>query len=350
MAKVDFEPSQMTTREILTLTRYLNRACFRPVPFGFFASVTMGKWVASGRITLTDEATELHAYVQPGESFLRKLANQHTDINQLTEMFEPNPTLYRVKKFYRFIKEDSGPERPKLFQLQSSPYSQVLRNLLQFCRNGKSVAMIIDRICKEAHSSLSDSVEYFEFLKDAQILLSKSRPGISGSHTFNETKTFIRQLPEAAELQTFGKQLLERTNDSLLQEDNDLYNAILIRHPGQATIDIKYQQDLKEGFTALNRLCPEDELPALNLFKSQYQKHFENERLPLLLAVDPELGIGYQTEPYESPNPLLETVHIRPRVRNENASIWSPVHRYLMAAWLEMERTQQTCISLDEER
>lgn len=349
LAKVDFEPSQMTAREIITLTRYLNRACFRPVPFGFFASVTMGKWAASGRIALTEAPKDLRAFVQPGEWLLRKLVNQRTDHVPLTDLFEPNPTLYRVKKFYRFIKEEYSPDSQKIFQLQSSPYSQVLRNLLQFCRNGQSKEMIIHRICKEAHCSLADSSEYFEFLKDAQILLSKNRPGISGRHAFNANQNFIRQLPEVADLQTLGKQLLTMINDGLLQEDNDLFNTILVRHPKRATIDIKYQQDLRQGFTALNRLCPADELPALSLFKSQYIKHFENERIPLLLALDPELGIGYQTEQYESPNPLLETVNIRPRKHNANESLWSPAHRYLMAAWLEMERKQQTCMSLDED-
>lgn len=275
LAKVDFEPAQMTSREINTLRRYLNRACFRPVPFGFFASVTMGKWAVAGKIAFTEASTELHAYVQPGESLFRKLINQQAGLPEITELFEPNQTLYRVKKFYRFIKEESGPGQQKLFQLQSSPYSQVLRNLLQFCRYGKSKAMIIDRICKEAHCSSADSSDYFEFLRDAQILLSKSRPGISGRHAFGATKAFLAQLPDAADLQTFGKQLLEMTNDSSLQEDHDLFNAILIRHPGQATIDIKYREGLRQGFTALNRLCPGDEIPALNLFKRQYQKHFE---------------------------------------------------------------------------
>lgn len=349
LAKVDFEPSQMTAREIITLTRYLNRACFRPVPFGFFASVTMGKWAASGRIELTEAPAELGVFVQPGEWLFRKMSDRRADEYHLTDLFEPNPTLYRVKKFYRFIKEESGPEQQKRFQLQSSPYSQVLSNLLQFCRNGKSTEMIIHRICKEAHCSLTDSSEYFEFLKDAQILLSKNRPGISGRQAFNLNQNFVGQLPEVTEFQSLGEQWLKMANHDPVRDNHDLFNTILVRHPKRATVDIKYQQDLRQGITALNRLCPGDELPALNLFKNQYQKHFENERLPLLLALDPELGIGYQTEPYESPNPLLETVHIRPRVHHENAAPWSPVHRYLMAAWLEMERMQQNCMALNED-
>jgi thiopeptide-type bacteriocin biosynthesis protein len=209
--------------------------------------------------------------------------------------------------------------------------------------------LIIDRICKEANCSIADGSEYFEFLKDAQILLSKNRPSISGRHAFYASQNFLGQLPEVADLQALGKQLLTMTIDGLLREDHDLFNTILIRHPKRVTLDSKYQHDLRQGFSALNRLCPADVLPALNLFKSQYQKHFENERIPLLLALDPELGIGYQTEPFVFPNPLLETVHIRPRGNHENAGNWSPVHRYLMAAWLEMERMQQTCIALDDE-
>lgn len=348
MAKVDFDPARMTLREISALRRYLNRACFRPVPFGFFASVTMGTWAVSGRIDLTEAKAELGALVQPGERLYRNMFSQLAEGPHTTELFEPNPTLYRVKKYYRFVKDEPGPDQQRLFQLQSSPYSQVLSNLLQFCRTGKSREMIVEHICKEAHCSLVDSAEYFEFLKDAQILLPVYRAGITGRHAFHVTQLCKGQLPQVPELQTMARRLRIMAGNDTLQEENNPFNAILLRYPKCAMIDMNYQESLRLGFAALNRLCPADELPALSLFKSQFVKHFENECIPLLMALDPELGIGYQAEPYESPNPLLETVNIRPRNVNACESAWSPAHRYLMGAWLEMERNRQTFIALDE--
>src|ERR1700722_3129766 len=48
----DFAFTRLTEKEQLTLYKYYNRMCFRPTPFGSFASFTLLKWGESGPVRL----------------------------------------------------------------------------------------------------------------------------------------------------------------------------------------------------------------------------------------------------------------------------------------------------------
>lgn len=362
LSKAGFDIKKMNGREINSATRYLNRACFRSTPFGYFASVNAGVWESGGRIHLRESADELRSFIQPAELVSQSLFRQG-DAESSENSYEPNPTLYRVKKYFRFIREESGNNYKRSYQLQSTLYAVILNALLKYCKNGQSSNLIIERICRDARCTQEEGVEYFEFLKDAQILLQKQRATITGqvqdlldhkSLTMNMAISNIdpayelknQSLLLAPSLQLLDKQL--RTLIAEPAEEKSLLNTILVRNTVFNSVDISYQADLKQGLFALDKLCPEDQLPALKEFNGKFRKHFEGERIPLLLALDPELSIGYQAEPLESPNPLLETVNIRPRGGQLQTASWTEAHRCLMAAWIKMESRNDTVIFLEE--
>jgi len=356
LEKAGFNLSKMDMREVITLSRYYNRACFRPTPFGYFASVGMGHWSISGHPPINETADALLAYVQPAEWVLQNIIRRSTRLNLPDELFEANPTLYRVKKYYRFIKEEVGNNNKRTFQLQSSQYSLVLRDLLRYTCKGVSRKMIEKQICKVANCTQEEGLEYFEFLKDAQILLPKYRPGITGiaalimrqptlklPHQLNVISPLLR----VNELREIEYELASILNEGSKANEKSLLNTIFVRERDH-TLSEHYQKSLKEGFFALDRLCPPDQFPALSRFKENFVRHFEGERIPLLLALDPEFGIGYQAEVQESPNPLLETVNIRPRNSKEEIRSWTAAHQYLMSAWLKMSSRSEGVIELEE--
>lgn len=363
LLKADFDISKLNTREVTTALRYFNRACYRATPFGYFASVNIGTWEYEGHIHLSETIEELRPYFQPSEWLVQFLQRKIVD-GEPAACYEPNPTLYRIKKHFRFIRDESGNRPQRSYQLQSSLYSLILNGLLKFCRNGQSEKRIIDRICRDANCDAGEGLEYFEFLKDAQILIPKHRATITGKAallmdhiTVQSTDLYFfkndyqdtlksRSIRYAPELRQLDAVLGTLTTDPT--EGKSMLNTILVRQAERATLDSGHQQALVSGIFALDRLCPADQLPSVKEFIKKFHKHFEGERIPLLLALDPELGIGYQTESYESPNPLLETVNIRPRGDRSVSSAWTAAHQCLMAAWLAMEKQQASVIELNE--
>lgn len=356
LAKAEFDLSKMDQREVIALSRYYNRACFRPTPFGYFASVGMARWQSSAVPTINQTPINLRVYMQPAEWILQNIVRKTIIFNQSDELFEANPTLYRVKKYYRFIKEEVGDNNKRVFQLQSSQYSLVLRDLLKYSRKGVSRIMMEMQICKAANCTQEEALEYFEFLRDAQILLPKYRSGITGiagiinGHAISKLPhhlNVISPLLRVKELQDIENELALFISEGSRANEKSLVNAILVRQC-ENNLEEVYQKHLKDGFFALDCLCPADQLPALSRFKENFIRHFEGERIPLLRALDPEFGIGYQAELQESPNPLLETVNIRPRNLREESHPWTAAHRYLMSAWLKMSSRSEGVIDLEE--
>ena len=355
--KAGFNLSQMDQREIIALNRYFNRACFRPTPFGYFASVSIGEWSPVKQPSAANSSSTPKAFIQPAEWLLQTVNRHNNEQDQPDTIYEPNTTLYRVRKYYRFIKEETGNGGKRTFQLQSSHYSLVLKDLLKYCRNGHSRDMIIKRICQDANCSPEEGEEYLEFLKDAQILLPKERPTITGLAVMNQENprnplpaalNVLSPLLQVVELQALENKLVAILSGHGNSEDKGLLNTIMIRPANNSLLDQGYQDKLRNGFFALDCLCQPDQLPALTRFKDGFLRHFEGERIPLLMALDPELGIGYQGEALEVPNPLLETVNIRPRNSNGGEPVWTAAHRYLMSAWLKTCSHQEGQIILDE--
>jgi hypothetical protein len=97
----------------------------------------------------------------------------------------------------------------------------------------------------------------------------------------------------------------------------------------------------------LKQLSSTGQQPEMARFIKEFQQHFEGQALPLLLALDPEAGVGYQHAETEKNNALLETLHIPYRSESELRGSWSQVHSLLMNVWVR-ERSSKPVIQLGE--
>jgi thiopeptide-type bacteriocin biosynthesis protein len=83
-------------------------------------------------------------------------------------------------------------------------------------------------------------------------------------------------------------------------------------------------------------------------FIESFQQHFEGQTLPLLQALDPEAGVGYQQPETEKNNPLLETLNIPNRSQQKPGGSWSPAHRLLLENWLR-DKSADPVIRLEKQ-
>src|ERR1700743_2614467 len=97
MEKKDFVWERLTGRERHTLAKYVNRICFRPTPFGHFASFTLLGWGEGESVQLgTEQQAVLHLLpdnARPGHAFPYQGA-----------LLIPNPTLYRLGRAWRYYR------------------------------------------------------------------------------------------------------------------------------------------------------------------------------------------------------------------------------------------------------
>ncbi|MES2376719.1 MAG: lantibiotic dehydratase [Bacteroidota bacterium] len=368
----NFDHAALSEKERFTLQKYINRYCFRPIPFGLFAGVTLIRWAERSGFDLNAIRPE-DAVIVPDQGFVLKLAEEILQGEMKSEaLYEPNPTIYRLLGELRFIStEIDEQDRLRKYLLQSTDYSKVLKDLSLFSTVPKRREEIVQEICRLALCSDPIGEDYFEFLIQEQVFVPLFRPNINGPNYLQQLlaampvslkqsnrpaalKRLLEELKtnketDAAwfkEINSKLSRLMEREADQL--RSNNL-QVILHRKIQSATLDKKFQEKIRDGLFALDQLCPVETVPDMAQFLKAFQKDFEGQTLDLLYALDPEVGIGYSIPAPDKENQLLETLHIAAKRKKEPTTNWSPAHSYLLEQWHNTPGERVKVIRLNED-
>ncbi|MDN5286538.1 MAG: hypothetical protein JWR38_2812 [Mucilaginibacter sp.] len=353
LKRAGFIAADLSEKEQLTLLKYYNRFCFRPTPFGLFSSVTLAEW-SEEYFPTTNAHPEYRAIVHTDQAYQNAII-QNTDQSALPSItiFEGNPSIYRALREFRFFRTSLDDNlKHREYQLQSIAFSRLLDDLISFCRNGKGRTEIVDYIIKKALCANDEGEAYADFLIDAQLLVNRMRPNITGNdylirlqeklrkakHTGNLPGTVSDLLKRKHPIQEGYFQGLKENLKMLLPDDMkalvpEELSIILYRDKQHETLGRNIRDKLSNGIDALMALTPAENLPAMAQFVKSYQRYFEGQCIPLLAALDPEIGIGYQQPAAGKDNPLLETLHIPAPPTNENVISWTAGHSCLLENW-----------------
>ena len=170
----------LSEKQQMTLRKYYNRFCFRPTPFGLFSSVTLTSR-GENPVTKTDSVS-YQVKIRADQTYQAALTSGAMQEKETADaIFDPNPSIYRVLKEFRFLRtgldETFGNRN---YSLQSIVFSKILSDMLSFGRGGKTGDELVSYIALEARCMLGEVEAYLEFLLDAQVLLNRIRPNITG--------------------------------------------------------------------------------------------------------------------------------------------------------------------------
>ncbi|WP_439879722.1 lantibiotic dehydratase [Pontibacter sp. MBLB2868] len=357
LAKKNFEVAALSPEVLFTLRKYLNRMCFRPTPFGLFSGVATATW-GGGNNTLAVVHTEgLKAVVSLGYGEVMKLANELL-LQELApyHMYRSNTSFYRVKDEIRYVRyeNDTGSGKRNFF-VDALGYNTFLQSLLTFCQSGKSKEAVVHFIKESLAANEEEGCAFFEQLTAQQLLLSTLEPTITGEDYLGRLLRLCASLHLDTPRVNHVRQLLEKLDTvSGVAGKENIGNAILglyqsfshlkkAKSPlyvnldlGKAAggLDISYQTCLLEGLECLNRLLPTQQPQGLQHFADAFSKKFEGRAVPLLVALDPEIGVGYEAlaSGYSSPK-LLEEMHLAVAGEHHPTIKWTPAHALLMEKW-----------------
>lgn len=363
LERQQFRLERLTAKELNTLQKYVNRYCFRPTPFGLFSSVTLTEWGFVPSQYREVEKFSMHARVaMPVQSQLGTYFWRAELLNKAK--YTGNPTIYRILNEYRFIRTGLDEQGKRDYQLQSIAFSTLLRDLLKQCASASYRSQLIDQTVRSASCSVDEGKDYIDFLIDAQILVNYFRLPITGDDYLTSIadklsedllkKRFLdfqaRLNNEDAAITPASISEFERELSAVVplkEMPQDKLSIILKRSPHKMGPGRQIQARLREGIKALEQLSPSGQPVNLIRFRNSFHQHFEGQTLPLLKALDPEAGIGYQHPELEKNNPLLETLHIPYRDQEKSSGCWTPAHRVLMEAWLK-DRSAAPVIRLND--
>jgi thiopeptide-type bacteriocin biosynthesis protein len=351
LERQNFAAAGLSGKEATTLQKYINRYCFRPTPFGLFSSVSLiGQREAREEISLNSRSGFYISTAMPLQNRLNSdLAGQ---IEPSQALFESNPSIYRVLGEYRFFRSglnETGTRRE--YQLQSIAFSKVLKDLLLQCNIGISIKDIVHQIIRLTECNKEEAEDYAGFLIDAQLLLSRNRMTITGPDHLTQLaakmqsgtgkdQLLIALSRQSQKITGAAPALINRLEHDLdilmagQEAGRDKLNVILKEEPSVYVPGPDLRDKLRDGVAALGFLSTGGPPVAMHNFIKSFQRHFEGQTLPLLQALDPEAGIGYQDTETEINNPLLETLNIPYQSSSNNNRPWHPAHSLLMESWL----------------
>ncbi|MDP9078831.1 MAG: lantibiotic dehydratase [Bacteroidota bacterium] len=337
----NFDFSRLLEKEKHTLCKYYNRMCFRPVPFGSFASFTLLEWGEGDTVRLAgDEQALLH--ILPDESLLTAHSN-YAPAPSGDDLLIKSPTLYPLGREYRYIKTTPDAKGHYQFSIDALPGGQFHRSLLkQFDKGAVKTAALLGFIQKLGSCSAAEAQDYLEFLLAEQLLFPPERRHIIGSRP----SAVPPQLAEGAWAQLRNRPFSEieplaltakRVNQLLpgitQKEEQALFYAALERRQESGGPGPADSEALLMAMEVLQQLALPFSPPGLEQFAKDFSARFDLEKVPLLRALDPDAGIVYGTGSQSGFEMDFEALRFPEPPAKAPLVDWSETHRLLLRLW-----------------
>ncbi|WP_377022486.1 lantibiotic dehydratase [Mucilaginibacter angelicae] len=348
LEKKGFGFELLDAKERFSLLKYYNRMCFRPTPFGAFASFSLTEWSdVQGLRFSTDAGTVLH--LAPA---LWCREGQGTEARAVNPVVQVNRTLYRFSAEFRYTGWLEQPSGKYGFSMKAIAAERLNSLLIRAAGEGIRYADLAALLVEKSGCTAAEAAQYMDFLLTEQVLLADRGAGLIGQPGRD-------QLPAGSEGNEGGKvrQVVFPAGfgmDEAAPENNrgeSGFYAGLERTAGKGGVARHYQEGLWEAVNSLRKLLRPVGSPALKQFIADFSERFDRQKVPLLLALDPEAGIAYADLVPEKAGPQLlgDLPFGHPAEKDEQLE-WTPGHRLLFRLWmLDRERSPFDPIQITEQ-
>ncbi|HZC98864.1 MAG TPA: lantibiotic dehydratase family protein, partial [Actinomycetes bacterium] len=330
------EPDSKRGRKLEpAVVSYVGRAATRATPFGLFAGCTTGTIDTQTRLHLqARERYQRHSRLDMDYLWALAEAVERDPRLRRALTYEPNSSLYEVAGRLR-LAEARLTATGRSYHLVAVDKSPYLTAALERARGGTALEAVAG-VLVDDEISQADAEEYVAELVDNQLLVSDARPLVTGDEPVHGlvatligdagTAQIAERVDEArAALQTIDAEGLGASPDryravaSLLGElpaQPDLSRLVqvdLVKPAQQATLGGRVVSELARGARILRQLAPLQEPDGLSRFREEFFRRYETREIPLVQALDEEIGIGFERSdsPLAEASPLLAGLPFR---------------------------------------
>ncbi len=298
---------------LLALVRYVCRMSTRPTPFGLMAGYSTGRIADETRLVFPETKSNERVTqigVQHLNTFCAKLAEDPGILARAT--LRPNSSLYEVAGRYRYI-ESRETFDGRGYQLQAVRGGRELRTAIDLARSGVTAGALAESLARELGASVDEVHGYVDQLVANQILLPDLYPRVTVGDALEELGQRLAPVAEAAAAKLRGlRDELRRIDargtgvpvseyQSLRSSAAELFpdvplDALLhvaMRKPAEMEIARGVADRLLPGVEVLRRLFGTAELDPIRRFRERFFERYEGRFVPMLEALDEEIGIGF---------------------------------------------------------
>ncbi|RRA97745.1 lantibiotic dehydratase [Larkinella rosea] len=379
--QLDFsrQPDEKSRRVLYSLIKYLSRYATRCTPFGLFSGFATAPIVSTRTDVRIADTGNLKRMVRLDMNYLCALAQdleKHPDVKPHLRFF-PNSSLYEINDQYRYVtyRYENG---RRIHHLSSADQSEYLTNVLEISKTGARIdtltaALTDDEITEE------DAENFVESVIEAQLLVSELEPSLTGENFLTQLLTILHtigsQHPSVElahivgllqEVQVDLKTLESGKHETSIEQLNQVEQK-LSRLSTPFDRKVLFQIDtylptlsgqLNRGLLnkliakipALLKLSPSSS-GALDDFRNRFSAQYEDEEIPLVVALDPEIGIGFPANRDQfDDSPLVDGVAAGPAASTKKTWTLAPEQSFLFQkiAEAQLNHTQQITITEED--
>lgn len=298
-----------------SLVKYLSRMSTRCTPFGLFATCSPGKIDDTTQFDITNEigrCTRLDMYYLCAlAQFLEYLPDIRREVR-----YYSNNTLYKVDKCMRYI-EYKYLNKRRMHTISSVERSKYLDVILKKAVPGIMLKDMVSYL-KEQEIEEPEAQLFIESLIQSQLLVSELDVNITGETYLNKIITILSKIS----LEDSTRRLLDSLcsiNDLLKKIDigmthslinyrkivdivseipvpymeNYLFQVDATRKSTVATLGKSVIAELQSVLSFFSKMGGMKNSSSLDNFRTAFYKRYEEREVPLAIALDSELGIGY---------------------------------------------------------
>jgi hypothetical protein len=302
---------------LFALLKYLLRMGTRCTPFGLFSGCSVGKIGDETNIVLND-TVDYKRVTRLDMNYLCALSQKLESDKEIRKelLYYPNTSLYQIGDEMRYVEYQYVNTNRKHF-LMSIDANDFVDELLKKAENGITIEELASFIV-DPEISIDAAIDFVHELIDSQILISSISPTVTGKDYFDVLIEGVKSKPIVNKFNEIKEKLIaldsskEHVNFLLYSEIEEIGSSFDIevnkKYLFQTDLNITYSQnrldssiveDVKDALRVLNKMSSKDENKKLDFFKKKFYERFENEEIPLTLALDVETGIGFGEE-YEN--------------------------------------------------
>lgn len=302
------ELQDLPPKVYFTIWKYFNRAKFRSTPYGTFAGFSLLKDAIrpfESRIVIEESQKVRELIDWP---YKNDIQFPLVDLLQKNCLLFSNSSYYLTPNSIRYIACTDG-----VFELAELDQNDFVQQILAACLKPIQLNDLVKQLNLD-DAEIQNLFGLLQDMHDLQLIFTNYDPNIIGEDYFERLG-----LTASAELPKY---------------------LIAQRTVLSGCINERSVQAIPGLINMLHNIMPAKDHDALGQFQVKFKKKFEDQEVPLLLALDPEMGVGYdELEQSGQNSDFITRFTNKPSKKAGNENIKAALKTYLTEQKFEKDKT-----------
>ncbi|MBF0574773.1 lantibiotic dehydratase family protein [Dysgonomonas sp. GY617] len=313
LLKGEIKAENERSKLIFSLERYISRMSTRCTPFGLFAGCSLGK-IVDNEETNVELGDTLNRKTRLDMYYLCALYDALSEMPGIRDKIKyyPNTSLYSIGKKYRYV-EYKYINTKKKYHISEIEKSIYLNKILKTARKGTNIRVLIACLVNDEITE-EEAISFIQELIDSQIIVSELYQSVTGDDFFiriikslettecdenlffllKNIESLLKNIDSQSKKIGLYEEIISKINGiKIPYEEKFLFQVDMVRDASSAYLGTRILEELKSTMTFLNKITLTENNTLLSQFQQDFANRYEEKEVPLMEALDPELGIGY---------------------------------------------------------